>query len=400
VVLARASSKKSRRPRVVILGGAGRIGRITVQDLARTAGDLELVVADRELGPARGLPAELVEVDVTDPPSLASVLEGAFATIVSLPYRFNLAVMRGALDARVHYIDLGGLFHQTRKQLRLDAAFRRRGLTALLGMGSAPGIIDVLAVHAAEGMEAVHEVHCQVASVDKTRWRIRPPPIDFGYSPDTLLDEFLLPAAVYRRGKFEFVPALDPRARITARFPAPVGEVVLDTTLHSEVAMIPRAFHGRGLEQVTFRQGFDQRFVDRLKLLVELGLVDTAPLAGTGFTPRQLLLGLLGRFPAPVARGKPWKYEILRALVRGARGGRPVTIAADCHAGPKGGGGVGPDIDTGAPPSIAVQMLLSGQIGKRGVVTPEEAVPVGPLIRALTRRGMKVRRHALPDSGA
>jgi saccharopine dehydrogenase-like NADP-dependent oxidoreductase len=384
---------KEHRPRVVVLGGAGTIGRITVRDLARTARDIEVVVADRDLGPARGLPAELLKVDVTDPRSLARVLRGAFATIASLPYRLNLGVMRAALEARVHYVDLGGLFHETRKQLRLSAAFERKGLTALLGMGSAPGIVNVLAVHAAEGMERVDSVQCQVASVDRTEWRVPPPPLGFGYSPDTLLDEFLLPSAVYRRGKFEFVPALDPRERITARFPAPVGEVVLDTTLHSEVAMLPRAFRGRGVQQVSFHQGFDPGFVERLRFLAELGLIDTAPLPGSGLTPRQVLLGLLGRFPAPVARGKPRKHEILRAVVRGTRGGRRVSVAADCHAGPQAGWGIGPDIDTGAPPSIAVQMLLSGEIDERGVVIPEEVVPVKPLIRALAKRGMTVRRH-------
>jgi saccharopine dehydrogenase-like NADP-dependent oxidoreductase len=383
----------------VVLGGAGTIGRITVRDLARTGRDLEIVVADRDLGPARGLPAELVKVDVTEPRSLARALEGSFAAIASLPYKFNLEAMRGALAARAHYVDLGGLFHETRKQLKLHARFEREGLTALLGMGSAPGIVDVLAVHAAEDMEVVHEVECQVASVDRTRWKTPPPPLGFGYSPDTLLDEFLLPAAVYRAGRFEFVPALDPRHRITARFPAPVGEIVLDTTLHSEVAMLPRAFRERGLKRVTFRQAFDQQFVDRLRFLAELGLIDTAPLAGTGLTPRQVLLGLLGRFPRPVARGKPWKYEILRAVVRGTKGGRPVSVAADCHAGPQAGWGIGPDIDTGAPPSIAVQMLLSGEIADRGVVVPEEAVPVRPLIRELARRGMTVRRHRLAERG-
>jgi saccharopine dehydrogenase-like NADP-dependent oxidoreductase len=198
---------------------------------------------------------------------------------------------------------------------------------------------------------------------------------------------------VYRRERFEFVPALDPRARITARFPAPVGEVLLDATLHSEVIMLPRAFRRRGVKEVTFRQQFDPRFVERVKLLVELGLIDTAPLYGTGITPRQVLLRLLERFPKPVTRGKPWRYEILRALVRGTRDGRRVTVAADCHAGPRAGWGIGPDIDTGAPPSIAVQMLLSGEMEQRGVVVPEEAVPVRSLIRELRKRGMSVRRH-------
>lgn len=390
------AKKKAGTPRVVILGGSGMMGRITVRDFAKTAGrSLEVVVADRDLGPVKDLPCERVKVDVTDPRSLAKVLKGAFATIASLPYKFNVQVMHGALAAGVHYVDLGGLFHETKKQLLLDRAFKEAGLTALLGIGSAPGIINVLAVHAAEGMERVDEVHCQVGSVDRTKWKVPPPPLGFGYSPDTLLDEFLLPSAVLRKGKFGFVPALDPAERITVKFPAPVGKVVLDSTLHSEVIMLPIAFKKRGVKEVTFRQGFDQEFVDRLKFLVELGLIDTTPLDGTGLTPRKVFLSLLQRFPQAVVQGKPWKYEVLRAHVRGKKDGRAVEVAADCHAGPDAGWGIGPDIDTGAPPSIAVQMLHSGEVTTRGVTVPEVAVPVQPLIRELKRRGMKVTRQTM-----
>ena len=74
-----------------------------------------------------------------------------------------------------------------------------------------------------------------------------------------------------------------------------------------------------------------------------------------------------------------------------------MAVAADCHAGPRAGWGIGPDIDTGAPPSIAVQMLLSGEIQERGVVVPEVAVPVKPLIRELAKRGMTVRRRRLAE---
>src|SRR5216117_2088616 len=82
------------KPRVVILGGAGAMGRIIARDLVHTSGGVvDVVIADRDLGPARGLGAETVRVEVADPASLARALDGAFAVIASLPYRFNLAAM-------------------------------------------------------------------------------------------------------------------------------------------------------------------------------------------------------------------------------------------------------------------------------------------------------------------
>src|SRR6185503_13699148 len=83
----RARPKRMRRglPRVVVLGGAGAMGRITVRDFAATArGALEVVVADRDLAAARKLPATHVRVDITDAKALGRTLRGAFAVIASL----------------------------------------------------------------------------------------------------------------------------------------------------------------------------------------------------------------------------------------------------------------------------------------------------------------------------
>jgi lysine 6-dehydrogenase len=381
------------------------MGRIMVRDLQRTSrGKVRIVVADREVSAAPGLRVETTPVDVTNPGSLRRVLDGAYATIASLPYRYNLEAMHGALEAGAHYIDLGGLFHMTRRQLELAPEFERRGLMAILGMGSAPGIVNVLATLAARGLDTVREIHCLVGGIDRTRYR-NMSPLWFGYSADTLLDEFTMPSPVFRAGRFTTVPALDPRERVAVHFPAPVGTIPVDTTIHSEVATLPLSFDDRGIREVTFRQGFDTEFSDRLRLLVELGLAETTALAPSGsqgsncsgIVPRDVLLALVGRFPPPVPIGKPHRYEVLRTVVSGTQRRRRVIVTADCHAGNSAGWGIGPDIDTGAPPSIAVQLMLSGEIEMRpGVWAPEQAVPARPFVRELTRRGMRVTCRRRP----
>jgi saccharopine dehydrogenase-like NADP-dependent oxidoreductase len=396
-------SRRAARKRVVVLGGAGAMGRIILRDLLRTAKrELEPVLADRDPSVARQLGVEGVRVDVTRPTSLRRALSGAFATIASLPYRFNLDAMKGALAAGSHHVDLGGLFHVTRQQLELAAAFREAGLMSILGVGSAPGILNVLAVRAAEGLDEVREIHCLVGARD-----LRPSggdghgPLAFPYSPETLLDEFAKPSAVFRDGRFREVPPLDPRERVRVRFPRPVGELSVDTTLHSEVATLPLSFRNRGVREVTFRQGFEDGFADALRLLVDLGLARTDPLPDLEVSPRQVLLALVGtptngastKDPPPAAR-----HEVLRVIVRGRAGRSSREVIADCHAGPDAGWGTGPDIDTGGPPSIAVQLLASGELPLRpGVWAPEQVIPVRPFLRELERRDMRVRVRRTPQ---
>ena len=383
------------------------MGRITARDLVRTGrGRIEVVIADRER-PAKAIPGvRVVPLDVTQPASLRRALAGAWATIASLPYRFNLLAMEGALAAGTHYLDLGGLFHMTRRQLPLARAFARGGRMAILGIGSAPGILNVLAARAARDLETVSEVHCLVGASDRTRYR-EAPPLGFGYSVDTLLDEFSMPSAVFRDGAWRMVPALDPHERIEVRFPPPVGRIPVDTTLHSEVATLPLHFKDRGIREVTFRQGFDPAFMERLAFLVRLGLAETgepsprprhrarARANGGSPAPRELLLRMLERLPKPVPKGRPERHEVLRTVVKGRRQGRSVSVTTDCAVGPRAGGGVGPDIDTGAPPSIAVQLMLAGEIPlEPGVWAPEQVIPPAPFVRELERRGMRVVQRA------
>src|SRR5262249_20317529 len=148
-------STSKRKPLVAVLGGAGAMGRATVFDLTAAGHAVRLLEADtaaaariaRRYGHGR---AEAARADARHPRSLATARRGPGAVAHCPPYAFNLAVMEAALRARCHYLDLGGLFHTTRKQLTLDGEFRKRRLLAVLGMGSAPGIMNVLARAAAD----------------------------------------------------------------------------------------------------------------------------------------------------------------------------------------------------------------------------------------------------------
>src|SRR2546428_11725001 len=132
-----------RRVRIVVLGGAGIIGRAIARDLADDREVKEIVIADLDLDGARrvaeGLKrpgATAVKADVTDHGALVALVRGAGAVINSVQYYFNLQVMKACLEAKTHYVDLGGLFHTTRRQLEMHDDFKRAGLLA--GPGGRP----------------------------------------------------------------------------------------------------------------------------------------------------------------------------------------------------------------------------------------------------------------------
>jgi saccharopine dehydrogenase-like NADP-dependent oxidoreductase len=125
--------------RFVVLG-AGMMGRAIVYDLSRSAVAKDILVADFDRKRAKEVASQFgmgeacaTFADVRDVMNLAKVLRGADAAINCAQYNWNVEVMRAALQARVHYLDLGGLYHVTRRQFSLDGAFRRARLLALIG---------------------------------------------------------------------------------------------------------------------------------------------------------------------------------------------------------------------------------------------------------------------------
>ncbi len=333
-----------------------------------------------------------VGVDVTRVAATARALEGAFAVINCCQHQFNLPVMEAALRARAHYCDLGGLFHVTRRQLALHARFKRAGLLALLGIGAAPGIVNVLARAAADDLDRVHEIQILVGGVDRTPGR-ETGILGASYSMETILDEASLPAAIFTGGKFAFVEPMSGAEAVD--FPAPVGRRHPARTLHSEVATLPLSYRRKGIREVSFRIAFSDALAERLRFLHALGMTSPAPLAvgKTRVAPRDLLAVLHARLPRPAAGGPPDEYEVLRVIVRGTRAGEEVQEVLDCHTPGIAAWGVGVDVDTGCPPSIAMQLLHAGQITARGVLPPEQAIPTAPFFAALARRGMRIERR-------
>jgi lysine 6-dehydrogenase len=385
-----------------VLGGAGAMGRITVRDLIETTPlGTEVLIADYNLPAAKKLAREMgpkaraIKVDVTQVGATAKALKGVFAVVNACRHDFNVGIMKAALTAKVHYCDLGGLFHETKKQLKLNAQFKKAGLIALCGIGAAPGVVNVLARAAADEMERVDEIHVAVGNVDRTPGR-GPTALGTSYSILTILDEASMPAALFTDGKFTLVEPMtgdDP-----VDFPAPVGRRRPARTIHSEVATLPLSYKSKGVREVSFRIAFSDELDGRLRFLHALGLTSTKPVkvGKSQVVPRDVLLALLAKQPKADAGGVPDEYEVLRVIVRGLRGGHKVEEVLDCHCPGIPKWHLGVDVDTGCPPSIFVQMLARGEIAARGVLPPEVAIPAEPFFRELIARGMTIQKPRPP----
>ena len=376
--------------RIVILGGAGTIGRVIALDLVQDVP--EVVIADRDLEAASttarrvGKGAIPAGVDVTDRKALRSLLEGADACINSVNYYFNLDVMDACREVGVPYLDLGGLFHVTRRQLELHEAFRQAGVTAVLGLGSCPGVANVHAGWLGAMLDTVEYVRIYNGSTQDEGESLAAP-----YAIETILDEISKPAMVFRGGSFVEMPPVSEEEYYL--FPEPIGWAKTHLSLHSEVATIPLSLADKGIQECFFKItffGYSEMALRKLQFLAEAGLADAGPIEvdGSAVRPRQVLLKLLEKVPQtsqkPVSQG----FKDVATEVKGTKDGEQVTLRADTTGWPHPEWGVsGGTLLVGVPPAVLARWMADGRLTRPGVWAPEQVVDPIPFFDELALRG-------------
>ncbi len=379
--------------RAVVLGGGGLTGRCAVRDLATggvfdsvVAADLDAALAEAA-AKAAGARATASGLDVRDRSALVGLLRGADVVVNAVQYGFNLAVMDAALEARVPYLDFGGLFHMTRRQLARDAEFRAARVLAIPGLGQVPGISNVLAMEAARDLDRVESI------VIRDGWRdltVGGPEIVFTWSPSTFLDEMVLPAVVFENGAYRDYPPMTGAEEF--EFAAPVGRTRVYRTLHSEPATLPESLREKGLRHCEWKEGGPGIEVLRTMALLGLGSDRSLDVRGQSVTPKEFTLALLKREKLlGVPEGvDAVDWEVCDIELHGTKDGRPVERHAiarfparrDWHL-------VATEYAVGVAGAIGAELIATGQVREVGVVPPERCVPAGPFRAALAKRGIE-----------
>ena len=133
---------------VAVLGAAGTIAPAIVHDLAQSEEVVSMSLLDLDPDKAAAVAeqhgagkATAAGIDARDVDALAGAIRDAGAGVLlnTASYRINLEAMRASLKAGCHYLDLGGLYRTTLRQLELSAEFERAGRLAVLGDRVEPG---------------------------------------------------------------------------------------------------------------------------------------------------------------------------------------------------------------------------------------------------------------------
>ena len=344
--------------RVAILGAGGTIAPAIVRDLAESDEVTEMLLVDLDRDKAR----TVAENHGGGKASVADGVAGADVVVNSAGYRINLEVMRSSLEAGAHYVDLGGLYWMTGKQLELHQEFERAGLLAVLGMGSSPGKTNVMAKHAAQalGAETLDTVHVAAGGRD-----LEPPDGEsFPYALQTLIDELTMRPVVIRGGEPAEVEPMSPGG--TVRFAEPIGDGETIHTIHSEMRTFPGSF---GCREASFRLSLAPALLDRLRHLAGADDEERAAAAAEALPPSA--------------------NTVSSHVVEATAGTQSVRVTSFTppHEEWGLGGGI---VSTAAPAAAAVRLLARGAVEARGALPPEQCIEPDALFPELERRGNRI----------
>lgn len=355
---------------IVVLGGAGAVGAAAVAALA--AAGHQVVAADRDAERAQAVAVRhgvvAAHVDIGDSSGLRHLLAGAVLVVGAAGpfYRFGPAVLQAAIDTGTHYVDVADDPVPTLAMLDLDAAARAAGVCAVVGAGASPGLSNLLAVLAAERLDAVHRV--------VTAWPEDPVAdlVDLGSAPSAAtvhwVHQLSRPVPALRGGR---IVDVDPLTEVVMDLGG-VGSVAAHLVGHPEAVTLHRAFAGlrESTNAMLLRPG-DAAVLREVAAAVRGGLDDDA---GAALLRRRFAEVAEG---PPTARGPAPAVEQLMACVEGERDGAPATAWAALEAYPPGGMAT----ITALPAAIAVEAVLRDPVP--GVHPPELALDARAVFDAL-----------------
>ena len=376
--------------RMLVLG-AGLQGSACAYDLLQDKDVTEVRLADIHvnhvpefLAPFSGPRLLPTPLDVRDHTAVLGAMRECDAVMSAIPYYFNYDLARLAVEAGVHFCDLGGNTEIVFKQKELDPEARRKNITVVPDCGLAPGMVNILAEYGISQLDSVESVKIFVGGLPQQP----EPPLNYMlvYSLEGALDYYTTLSWVLRDAKRTQVPALSEIEPV--KFDAPLGEL---EAFHTAGGLSTIAFRYEGkiptMEYKTLRYPGHAALMSAIR---SLGLLDLEPIdvKGTKVVPRDVFIATL--LPKLT---KPHGHDLvaLRVVVKGSKAGKQATKTFELvdrydekH-----------DISammrtTGYSLSITGLMQVRGEVRPAGVHTPDECVPAERYVGELKKRGINI----------
>jgi len=366
--------------KIVALGGCGGMGRYAVRTAHGYDFVREILIADldekrgRAFAEKCGAKTSFKQIDVNDRSALKRLFSDADAVLTTVGpyYRFGVPILKAAIEAGCHYIDINDDWEPTLEMLELNEEAAKARITAVIGMGASPGQSNMLAAKALTFLDSADElITGWGVGGDSSQGQESGNEDDpgsggsYGAAIEHWVHQFTGKIRVFQDGKYVDVK---PMQDIVIDYPG-IGRGVAYTVGHPEPLTLP--LFRRDIRQSCNVMVVSPGMIGMLRIIakeVDEGKI-TVPEAV------QLIMNptVDRENQPPETRSKKEtlpRLPSLFAYASGFKDGKKTSVGVTVSASP--GGGMGGA--TGIPMAIGLKFLSSGNIKGHGVFGPEQVI--------------------------
>ncbi|MBI4657174.1 MAG: saccharopine dehydrogenase NADP-binding domain-containing protein [Elusimicrobia bacterium] len=347
--------------RIIVLG-TGLVGAAMARDLAEEK-NWNISVADVSTESLKRLQNDgritKIQADLSKAKTLLKLASKSDLIIGALPGFMGFEALKTLISAGKNIVDIS-FFPEN--PMVLDALAKKKGVTAIVDCGVAPGCSNMLIAYACSRMEKTNSAACYVGGLPKTRtW-----PYEYKavFSPIDVLEEYTRPARYVENGKIVVKPALSEPELLD--FP-PIGTLEAFNTDGLRTLMdtmdIP------DMKEKTLRY---PGHIEKMKVLRETGFFgkNEIKIGKKSVRPMEVTARLL--FPLWKLEEGEADFTVMRITVEGTKNSKTVRYTCELYD----------EYDpaakttsmartTGYAATSAARMLASGIFKRRGICPPE-----------------------------
>lgn len=276
-------------------------------------------------------------------------------------------MLRAAIKAGVNYVDICDDYDATVEQLKMDEEAKEAGIKAVIGMGSSPGLANLLAKYAAQHIfdetEAIDIYHAhggestEGAAVVKHR-----------------IHSMEMDIPVFLDGEFKTVKLFEESGKaLEEEFEFPlIGKYGVYAYPHPETITLPNYIEG--VKRVTnLGLVLPPEYAELIKTLVRIGMTSSPPLKVGEHTvdPLEFAVAFIlsKREELLKKAGITEPMGCVTVAVRGKKSGKTQRYYFSLAS-----KGMGMGEGTGIPAAIGAMLMGMGKVEGTGVMPPEACI--------------------------
>ncbi|MGE5111550.1 MAG: saccharopine dehydrogenase C-terminal domain-containing protein [Acidobacteriaceae bacterium] len=370
--------------------GAGMMGSSAAYDMARCARVDSVTLADADSKRAKdsakrinkivpGKKVQAAGIDASSRRDAAKKMRGHDGVLSAVPYFYNLGLAEAAIDAKCHFADLGGNNTVVRQELALDKKAAKKGIGIAPDCGLSPGMASIL------GGELMRRVGGKADAlkiyVGGLPQNPKPPfQYQLIFSVEGLINEYAEPARILRNGK---LITIEPLTEVES-FEIPGFPELEAFHTSGGTSTMPETF-GKSVGECFEKTLRYPGHVQMIRALYDLGLFskEKRKIGKVEIAPRRLMADLM------VEKFSGSDPDVTVMRVEAHRDGHiaaftmidkydPATKQTSMMR------------TTAWPASVVLQMMVSGEITKRGAVLQERDVPAQQFLSEMAARGVEL----------